>query len=364
MAISIYNSTELPVLKPHTHCVLIARDPNNIYAYWDYTEEDLNRLRLQQGAESQISSLILRVYDSTGVKFNGFNANYTWDLAVACSVKNQYVHVEQDNADYCVELGIYGREGQFIALTRSNLVRTPPQNTSPRNDLILQDIKVHKESRPYIKEDIKESIKERYQQLIQQKPKKKHHVEIKKHPARVYQLSVGDIRNYYKSLFIKVSSRGKAKAPNGIQVSSIGNILKGKWGRIPWQKVCVRPGLVKSSHLGASLMGLTGTIGASENLGSVQAGASEGLLKRRKFFFEVWTEVIVHGRTEPDAAVCLNEKGIRLNPDGTFSLRYALPDGEIPLKFIAQSSDGIEQRLINIAVEREKTSYETKLIKE
>ena len=75
----------------------------------------------------------------------------------------------------------------------------------------------------------------------------------------------------------------------------------------------------------------------------------------RKFFFEVWMELIVHGRTEPDATVSLEQKGIKLNPDGTFSLQYALPDGEIPLKFIARSSDGIEQRHIYTRVEREKT---------
>ena len=359
MAQSIFDSTQLPVLKPHTHCVLMARDPNNIYAYWDYTQEDIKRLRHQLGRNNQGSGLILRVYNKT--------ANHSWDLELGFSVKNRYVQVAQDNADYGVELGINARDGQFISLTRSNIVRTPPQNASPRNDLILQDIKAHQESRPYIKEDVKEDIKERYQQLMQQKPKKKHHVAVKKRPARVYQLSVGDIRDYYKKLFIKVSSRGRSKAQQGIQVNSIGNILKGKWSLIPWQKVCapiVRPGLMKRSYLGASLMGQIDAHGSSENLISIHSGASEGLLKKRSFLFEVWTEVIVHGRTEPDASVYLNDKGIKLNPDGTFSLRYALPDGEIPLKFLAQSSDGIEQRFINTGVEREKTSYATKIIKE
>ena len=111
-------------------------------------------------------------------------------------------------------------------------------------------------------------------------------------------------------------------------------------------------------------MGLLENKGASENLFSSQSGASEGRLNKRKFFFEIWTELIVHGRTEPDAAVWLNQKGIKLNPDGTFSLRYALPDGEIPFKFIAQSSDGVEQRHINTSVERERTICFPKMLKD
>jgi len=105
--------------------------------------------------------------------------------------------------------------------------------------------------------------------------------------------------------------------------------------------------------------------GASENLMSAQTGGgSEVRLAKRKFFFEIWTELLVYGRTESDAVVKLNEKGVKLNPDGTFSLRYALPDGEIPLKFIAQSSDGVEQRHINTRVEREKTVGFPKFLKD
>jgi hypothetical protein len=96
--------------------------------------------------------------------------------------------------------------------------------------------------------------------------------------------------------------------------------------------------------------------GASENLSSFQSGASEGKLNKRKFFFEIWAELVVHGRTEPDATVLLNSQGIKLNPDGTFTLRYALPDGEIPFKLMAKSSDGLEQRQITTRVERAKTT--------
>ena len=69
-----FDSTDLPVLQARTQCVLIPRDPNFIYAYWDYSEEDINRVRGQLKFEGGDSQLILRVYDITLIKFNGSNA--------------------------------------------------------------------------------------------------------------------------------------------------------------------------------------------------------------------------------------------------------------------------------------------------
>ncbi len=343
-----FESTELPALQSRTHCVLIPRDPNFIYAYWDYTQEDIDRARNQLKFESEDSQLILRIYDITGVEFRGSNANYSWDLDVGFTSKNWYVHVWQDNADYCAELGIRSGNNHFIPLTRSDVVHTPPKSMSQRNDLIWQDIKAHKESQPYIKE----TINERYRNFMQKRSKQKHINAKKSQSQRNYYLTAQEIRDYYMRLFSKVSRKHRLKAMG--KVLSLKDILKGQLKGESWQKV--RPimtsfDLIKHTHPGASQMGEKG---ASENLFSSQ-GASEGRLNKRKFFFEIWTELIVYGRTEHDAAVWLNQKGIKLNPDGTFSLRYALPDGEIPLKFIAQSSDGVEQRHIYTRVEREKT---------
>ena len=105
------------------------------------------------------------------------------------------------------------------------------------------------------------------------------------------------------------------------------------------------------------------TIGASEfaYLGGSEnsrGGASEFVQsdKKRKFFFEIGAELIVYGRTEPDAEVRLGDKKVDLRPDGTFSIRLALPDGKISLPFTATSSDKVETRKIATEVER-KTSH-------
>ena len=96
-------------------------------------------------------------------------------------------------------------------------------------------------------------------------------------------------------------------------------------------------------------------LGGSENL---PQGASEFVQpeKKRNFSFEIGAELIVYGRTEPDAEVKLGDKKVDLRPDGTFSMRFALPDGKIPLPFTATSKDKIDTRKITTQVER-KTSY-------
>ncbi len=77
--------------------------------------------------------------------------------------------------------------------------------------------------------------------------------------------------------------------------------------------------------------------------------------KERKFWFVLDCELIVYGATEPDAAVTMQGKEVKLRPDGTFTIRYALPDGKIILDAVARSADGVEEREIIPVVERSTT---------
>ncbi len=75
--------------------------------------------------------------------------------------------------------------------------------------------------------------------------------------------------------------------------------------------------------------------------------------KEKKFWLAVDCELIVYGATEPDAKVTVQGKPINLRQDGTFTLRFALPNGKqiIPVK--AVSSDNIQERTITPIVTRE-----------
>ena len=87
----------------------------------------------------------------------------------------------------------------------------------------------------------------------------------------------------------------------------------------------------------------------------ITSGASpvKKIPKERKFWLVVNTELIVYGATEPDAKVYVQGKEIKLRQDGTFSLRYALPDGKQVIGINAQAADGREERSITPIVIKE-----------
>jgi hypothetical protein len=74
--------------------------------------------------------------------------------------------------------------------------------------------------------------------------------------------------------------------------------------------------------------------------------------KPRKFWFQLDAELIVYGATEPNARVTLQGQPVRLRPDGTFTMRFSLPDGRQIIPAVATSPDGIEERTIVLAIER------------
>ena len=83
---------------------------------------------------------------------------------------------------------------------------------------------------------------------------------------------------------------------------------------------------------------------------SVPTPASES--SRRRFNFEVDAELVVFGVTEPDARVTLKGEPVTVDPDGTFRISFNLPERRQVFPVVASSSDGVEQRTIVLAVER------------
>jgi hypothetical protein len=88
------------------------------------------------------------------------------------------------------------------------------------------------------------------------------------------------------------------------------------------------------------------------NAGRFGIGAAAPTDKKRPFNFEVDTELIVHGATDPGARVTLRGEPVPLRPDGTFAVRFQLPDRRHVLPVVASSRDGAEQRTIVLAVDR------------
>lgn len=82
------------------------------------------------------------------------------------------------------------------------------------------------------------------------------------------------------------------------------------------------------------------------------SGAERVLHRHRDLDFHVDAEMILYGRTKPDAKVTLGGEPIKLRPDGSFTVRQPMPDKRQVLPVVASTPDGVEQRTIVIAVER------------
>ncbi len=87
-------------------------------------------------------------------------------------------------------------------------------------------------------------------------------------------------------------------------------------------------------------------------------GAQSMTRSRHQIPFNVDAELIVHGMTDPRAHVTLKGEPVRLESDGTFSVRLNLPDRRQVLPVVASSADGVEQQTIVLAVERNTKTME------
>jgi hypothetical protein len=81
-------------------------------------------------------------------------------------------------------------------------------------------------------------------------------------------------------------------------------------------------------------------------------GAARALTNARTLRFSVDAELLVFGVSNPDAHVTLQGEPVPLRPDGSFSVRMSLADRRQVIPVVASSSDGLEQRTIILAVER------------
>jgi hypothetical protein len=103
------------------------------------------------------------------------------------------------------------------------------------------------------------------------------------------------------------------------------------------------------SSIGAAQFSLpSSAMGALSSVSSPFGGGE----RRRGFWFNVNAELIIYGATEPDAKVTIGDRPIKLRPDGSFSFRFALPDGQYELPAAAHSADGEETRQARLKFSR------------
>jgi hypothetical protein len=79
---------------------------------------------------------------------------------------------------------------------------------------------------------------------------------------------------------------------------------------------------------------------------------------RNMFTFELDAELIVYGSTAPGSRVTIKGEPVQLREDGTFTVRFSMPNCRQVIPAVASTADGIEQRTIVLAVDRNTKTME------
>lgn len=124
---SLRSSDKLPAGYGEDRITLMARDPSLTYAYWEATPERLVKERSWFGMDA---ALAVRIYDVTGVQFDGRNAVGYFDQDVAEPIGSWYFETGRPGHSFCADLGIRSVDGRFLTLARSNYITMPRDGVS------------------------------------------------------------------------------------------------------------------------------------------------------------------------------------------------------------------------------------------
>lgn len=351
----IVDDFNLPSHYGATKLILMAKDPLWIYAYWEIAQDSIARLRnVISQEEIERSRTILRMYDVSLVDFNGSNANRSFDIEVGRDANNWYINLWNDSVSYVGEIGFRSEDGRFFPVTRSNCITTPRLTYSPRTEQIWMKVEESAPVSAYVVSGFKLPKPSRD---VPPQAAPEHYSRRRK---KIIYISEDEIRGYYDKLSpllreviaprIRIINKplGYGKKTEFYLEGETKEERTEILSRLPKEYFIRR--MILSSSLDVIVLG-----GGSEERMRGPGGSSDFVrerIRQRGFFFEIGTELIVYGRTEPDAEVYLGNKKVDLRKDGTFTLRFALPDGKIPLEFTAISNDKEATRKINTYVER------------
>ncbi|SEC53934.1 protein of unknown function [Paenibacillus sp. GP183] len=113
------------------------REPNALFAVWQLSPAKIDLIHEHYGTDWQYLRPFLRLYDITGLSFDGGQAHELRQLSVkglsSCWIQNLKL-----GRTYLADLGIWNREDRFLPLIRSNRI-TIPSVMGMDEDLISQE---------------------------------------------------------------------------------------------------------------------------------------------------------------------------------------------------------------------------------
>ena len=265
---------------------VIARDPHWLYAYWDLTPQQ----QRQYNALSTDRHLVVRVQPGT------IAGHPSTEIHVHPESRSWFIHVEGAATRYSAELGYYPANRQWVAVAASAPAVTPPDTIS--RDKTLRFATIPPEA----------SLRELAVPTRLPQP-----AELPLAGA-TQETALAEVMQHYQAQRTPASS---AEVPE---------LVRG-----PVQGEVSPTSLAAPVLPGAQIESLSSPLGG-------EAKPPKG------FWLNLNAELILYGGTEPDATVTISGHPIALRPDGTFTFRFALPDGDYLLSVSAQSAGGESRR--------------------
>ena len=309
---------DLPEGYGESRIVLMPRDPQWGYCYWDVSNEHKEDLRRQGGQQ-----LALRIYDATDISIEAQSPHSIQEYPCDEMAREWYVPIPVSDRDYVVDIGYRCADGRWLVLARSAEVRIPPVYPSDWIEDKFLTISWD--------EDLRGKT---FAKLV---------------PPSQRQTGFDAAGNpIYDEIF------GMAESAEAMRVAGS---LFGSMHQVPEQAI--------SSYIFPSGVGMwalptaSGINMSGVGMSGVGFGASAPPIRPRKFWLVADAELIVYGATEPDAKVTVGGRPIKLNPDGTFRFQMSFQDGVIDYPIVAVAADGEQTRSIHMNFERETPSRHT-----
>jgi uncharacterized protein len=306
--------TELPNGYGDSRIVLLPRDPQWAYAYWDVTREHKDELRRHGGQQ-----LALRLFDVTDVDIHSQSPHSVQEYGCDEMAREWYLPIPVSDREYLLEIGYRTWDGRWLTLARSASMRVPPVYPSDwvEDQFVTVDW-----------DDMLEG-----KTVLALVPPSQKAAELTSYQAQT------EIHNHIFGMAGEVESQRIAGSLYGsMQHSSV-----------PAPHLDTVSSYVFPS--GAGLWALPTFSGI--NMSGVGISSSELVKPQpRKFWLVADAELIVYGATEPDATVYVDGEPIVLNSDGTFRFQMSFQDGQLKFPIVAVAADGEQNRSVRMDFER------------
>ncbi|YAI81512.1 MAG: DUF4912 domain-containing protein [cyanobacterium endosymbiont of Rhopalodia sterrenbergii] len=309
---------DLPDGYGESRIVILPRDPQWSYAYWDIPNGAKEELRRQGGQQ-----LALRLYDVTDIDLNSQSPHSIQEHLCDELAREWYLPIPVSDRDYVLDIGYRCLDGHWLVLARSASVHIPPVYPSDW----VEDIFVTVDSNQELQGKIVYNFVP---------------------PAHCQAIPYD--KPVYNEIF-GIPQEVEAQRMVGSVFGSVQHVTGSVISPYIHQEVV-------SSYIFPSRIGMWAIPTASGVNTSTMSGLGlevpVSTLPRypRKFWLVADAELIVYGATEPNSTVTIGGRPIELNPDGTFRFQIYFQDGFIDYPIVAVAVDGEQTRSIHMKFNR------------